>query len=153
MLGSSRSSAEVTVELPFTIVFEPPSWSELRALLRMRGHWVAGLIVALTIGTAYILANSARADAGAAAGAVPLQLNSQPSGALVWLDGHARGSTPAELTTEPGPHSILLKARDAIEAPYALEVPRSGARLDAVLWKRQPSISRLRAALPGATLA
>src|SRR5207244_8706462 len=48
---------------------------------------------------------------------------------------------------------ILLKARDAIEAPYALEVPRSGVRLDAVLWKRQPSISRLRAALPGATLA
>ena len=55
------------MELPFTIVFEPPSRSELRALLRMRGHWVAGLIVALTIGTAYILANSARADAGAAA--------------------------------------------------------------------------------------
>ena len=98
------------MELPFTIVFEPPSWSELRALLRMRGHWVAGLIVALTIGTAYLLSNVARADAVAASALVPLALNSQPVGASVRFDGRDRGSTPLNLAVEPGPHTLALKA-------------------------------------------
>src|SRR5262249_53367806 len=75
-LRSPRSSAEVAVDLPFTIVFEPPSRSELRALLRMRGHWVAGLIVALTIGTVYLLVAVARTDAVASGAPVPLAVAS-----------------------------------------------------------------------------
>src|SRR5947209_10779335 len=156
MLGTSRSPAEVTVELPFTIVFEAPSQEELRDVLRMRGTWAAGLIVALAIGTAYLLAAVSRADAGQPAQAVPLMLSSRPLGATVWLDGHARGHTPAELSVEPGAHSLLLKppdGRDGLEGQYALEVPAEGARLDAALWRRQPSLTRLRPALPGATLA
>jgi hypothetical protein len=156
MLGTSRSPAEVTVELPFTIVFEAPSQEELRDVLRMRGTWAAGLIVALAIGTAYLLAAVSRADAGQPAEAVPLMLSSRPLGATVFLDGHARGHTPAELSVEPGAHSLLLKppdGRDGLEGQYALEVPAEGARLDAALWRRQPSLTRLRPALPGATLA
>jgi hypothetical protein len=154
MLGTSRSSAEVAVELPFTIVFEPPSWSELRALLRMRGHWVAGLIVALTIGTAYLLSTVARADAVAANALVPLALTSQPPGASVWVDGRESGVTPVALSVAPGPHALVLKARAALETRYALDVPKEGGRtFEAVLWRTQPGMTRLRAALPGATLA
>ena len=50
------------MELPFTVVFEPPSQKELRAALRMRGTWVAGLIVVLAIGTAVLLWTVSRAD-------------------------------------------------------------------------------------------
>jgi hypothetical protein len=141
------------VELPFTVVFEPPSRSELRALLRLRGGWLAGLIVALAIGAAYLLANVARADAGAAVAVAPLALGSQPEGATVWLDGRQRGATPLELSVEPGRHSIALKQPEAIDQQYSLEVAAGGAALEAVLWRRRPQVSRLRPALPGATLA
>jgi hypothetical protein len=156
MLGTSRSPAEVAVELPFTIVFEAPSHEELQDVLRMRGTWAAGLIVALAIGSAYLLAGVSRADAGPAAPAAPLALTSRPPGAGVWLDGQAHGRTPAQLSVEPGMHTLVLKppnGRDALDGQYALDVPLEGARLDAVLWRRRPSLTRLRPALPGATLA
>src|SRR5437868_12487941 len=152
MLGSSRSSAEVTVELPFTIVFEPPSWSELRALLRMRGHWVAGLIIALTIGTAYVLANVARADSETINALMPLVVTSQPPGASAIVDGHDHGVTPVDLRVEPGSHRVLLKDREALEIRYMVEVGSGGTELNAVLWRHQPKLTRLRPALPGATL-
>jgi hypothetical protein len=143
---------EVAVELPFTIVFEPPSRSELRALLRMRGRWVAGSIIPLTIGTAYLLANVAQADVGAHAAGVPLAVSSQPSGALMWLDGQERGSTPSLMNVAPGTHTLRLETRDALESQYAVQVGAEGAALDAQLWRRQPRLTRLRAALPGASL-
>src|SRR5438552_19061192 len=101
MLSSSRSSAEVAMELPFTVVFEPPSQEELRAALRMRGTWVAGLIVVLAIGTSILLWNVTRVDA-VSGGAVTLQLASAPPGATIWLDGHVHGLTPLDVTVDPG---------------------------------------------------
>jgi Tol biopolymer transport system component len=139
------------VELPFTIVFEPPSQSELIALLRMRGHWAAGLIVALTIGFAYLLSNVARADAGAAS-TLPLAIDSEPHGASVAVDGHSRGSTPLEVPVDSGPHTVQLKAIDALDAPYTVQVGQTGASLDAVLWRTRPSVTHLRPVLPGAAL-
>src|SRR5713101_2669788 len=106
MLGASRSSAEVAMELPFTIVFEPPSQEELRAVLRMRGTWVAGLLVVLAIGTAFLVWSVGRADALSGGAPVPLQLASQPPGAGVWLDGHDRGRTPLEVLVDPGAHNV-----------------------------------------------
>jgi PEGA domain-containing protein len=141
------------VELPFTVVFEPPSQRELRALLRMRGQWVAGGIVALAIGAAYLLANVARADTTVATVVAPLQVASQPAGAEVWVDGHQRGVTPLELSVVPGPHSLALKRPQALEQQYAVDVGSSGATLEAALWRRQPLVSHLRPALPGAVLA
>src|SRR3977135_1651874 len=88
------SPEEATVELPFTIVFEPPSQKELRAVLRMRGIWVAGLIVALAIGTLLVVTGVGRADAVASSGPAPVQLTSRPAGAQVWLDGRESGHTP-----------------------------------------------------------
>lgn len=141
------------MELPFTIVFEPPSRAELRALLRMRGHWAAGLIVALTIGTAYLLSNVARADAGAAANAVPLQLTSEPAGASAWVDGRQLGPTPVDVPVQPGVHNVLLKSSGAIDTQYAVDVGSDGRAFGAVLWRRQPAVTHLRSTLPGATLA
>jgi len=152
-LSASRSSVEVAVELPFTIVFEPPSRSELRALLRMRGHWAAGLIVALTIGATYLIANVARADARAAAGGVSLHVTSTPSGATVWVDGHERGVAPSTVADEPGAHDVVLKAADGLEGRYSIDVGDASQTLDAVLWRKTPTVTRLRPTLPGAVLS
>jgi hypothetical protein len=140
------------VELPFTIVFEPPSHEELRAALRMRGTWVAGLLVVLAIGTAAVLWNVGRAEAVGKGVSSALQVASQPPGAGVWLDGHERGSTPLEVLVEPGTHSVVLKSADAVDGQYAVQVGAAGGALDAVLWRRQPTLRRLRATLPGAVL-
>ncbi|MBV9578101.1 MAG: PEGA domain-containing protein [Chloroflexi bacterium] len=141
------------MELPFTVVFEPPSRSELRALLRMRGHWAAGVIVALTIGIAYLLANVARADARAATGTVPLQVISAPTGATVWVDGHQQGTTPLDVPVAPGDHTLLLKASEALDSQYSLNVGTGGRTFDAALWRRAPAVTHLRPTLPGATLS
>src|SRR4051794_15979594 len=152
-LCASRSSVEVAVELPFTIVFEPPSRSELRALLRMRGHWAAGLIVALTIGAMYLVANVARADARAAAGAVSLHVTSTPPGATLWVDGHEHGIAPSTVAVEPGAHDVVLRTADGLENRYVLDVDRGGQRFDAVLWRKAPTVTHLRPTLPGAVLS
>jgi PEGA domain-containing protein len=141
------------VDLPFTVVFEPPSRTELRALLRMRGHWAAAALIALTIGITYLLANVARADAGVSVAVAPLRLESHPPGAAVSVDGRPRGATPVELSVEPGAHRVALKTPLAIDQQYALDVGSSGTSLDVVLWRREPLVSRLRPALPGAALA
>ena len=141
------------MELPFTVVFEPPSRRELRALLRMRGQWVAGGIVALAIGAAYVLASVARADSVAGMAVAPLQVTSHPAGAEVWVDGQQRGWSPLALSVSPGPHSLALKRPQALDQQYAVNVSSEGAALEAVLWRRQPQVSHLRPALPGAVLA
>jgi len=141
------------VELPFTIVFEPPSQEELRAVLRMRGTWVAGLLVVLAIGAAVWLWPVGRAEALGGAASVPLQLASEPPGAGVWLDGHERGRTPLEVAVEPGAHNVLLKTPDTLDGQYAVHADVHGGLLDAVLWRRQPTLKRLRPTLPGAVLS
>ncbi|MBV9322326.1 MAG: PD40 domain-containing protein [Chloroflexi bacterium] len=141
------------MELPFTIVFEPPSRSELRALLRMRGHWAAGVIVALAIGAAYLLANVARADAGAAAGAAPLYVTSTPADAAVWVDGRQQGTTPVDVSVVPGPHDVLLKTSETIDSRYSVDVPVAGRAFDAILWRHAPTVTHLRPTLPGAVLS
>ncbi|MDQ6671147.1 MAG: hypothetical protein M3069_10415, partial [Chloroflexota bacterium] len=71
----------------------------------------------------------------------------------VWLDGRERGRTPLTLEVDSGTHSVLLKARDAVDSQYAVHVGAEGATLEALLWRRQPRLTRLRPSLPGATLA
>lgn len=141
------------MELPFTVVFEPPSQQELRALLRMRGTWVAGVLAALAIGTFLFISSASRADAGASGPPQPLDLTSRPSGAAVWLDGHERGRTPLALALEPGPHSLVLRANDVLDATYAVPPAAQPAALEAVLLRRQPGVVRVRPTLPGAVLS
>ncbi len=140
------------MELPFTIVFEPPSRKELRALLRMRGYWVAGLIVALTIGAAYVLSGVARADAGVDGQLAPLSVTSEPGGASVLVDGRQRGVTPVELAITSGTHAVVLKGPGVLDRQYSIDLGPAGAAINSVLWRRQPVVTHLRPALPGAAL-
>jgi Tol biopolymer transport system component len=141
------------VELPFTIVFEPPSQRELRALLRMRGTWVAGLIVALAIGSLLVALHVSRAEAVASGTSVPLTLSSRPAGATVWLDGRERGRTSLVVPVELGTHTVTLKTQAGLDAQYSVEVGGEGAALDALLWRRQPALMRLRPPIPGTVLS
>lgn len=110
------------------------------------------LVLLLAAALAYLLAHVARADAGPVAAAVPLAVHSHPAGAALWLDGHERGTTPLDLQVEPGVHTVALKQQNALEQQYAVDVGATGAALDVGLWRRQPVVSRLRPALPGASL-
>jgi hypothetical protein len=141
------------VELPFIVVFEPPSRAELRAVMRMRRTWLAGALAVLAIGTVGVALGVGRAEAVTNSPAVPLDLTSRPAGARVWLDGRERGSTPLDVLVEPGVHNVLLKAADAIDGQYTLNVGAEPALLNARLWRRQASLTRLRPTLPGAVLS
>jgi hypothetical protein len=141
------------MELPVTVVFEPPSRAELRAALRMRRTWVAGLLVALAIGTPVVVSTIGHTDAVASGVVVPLDVRSRPAGADVWLDGRERGRTPLDVQVESGPHRVLLKMHDAQEGQYTVQVGGEPAALDAVLWRGQATFARLRPSLPGAVLS
>ncbi len=142
------------MDLPITIVVEPPSLVALRALLRSRWMWVvAAAILAVAVGALVLVVTVTRAEARAPSTSLDLHIGSRPSGAELSIDGHAAGRTPATLAVAPGIHSVGLKAADAVEADYAVQVQAPGAALDAVLWRRQSQLARLRPPLPGATLA
>src|SRR5215208_2893340 len=153
MLTASRSPAEVAVELPFTIVFEPPSQDELQDALRMRAVWLAGILLALAIGTVVVVAHGERADATVDSPLATLEVTSRPSGASVWLDGRELGRTPVQLHAPVGAHSVLLQSSDALPAQYAVDLTETGAAVNALLLRRQPSVTRVRSTLPGANLA
>ena len=144
------------MELPFTIVFEPPSRTELRDALRMRGTRVAAVCLVLAIGI-FLVATGVmgvgRVDAVASAPPVALDVTSRPSGAALWIDGRAAGSTPATVFVPPGAHSVLLRSSGMIDGQYAVQMDAAPGALDAILWRNQPRLTRLRPALPGAVLA
>ena len=141
------------MELPITVVFEPPSLGELRALLRRRRWWVAATaILALVIGLVLVVACVSRAEAEATASSAPLSITSHPAGATIVVDGHPRGRAPALLQVAPGRHRVALRSDAAVDAEYAVDVTSQGAWLDARLWRREPSLRRLRPSLPGALL-
>jgi hypothetical protein len=78
------------MQLPFTVVFEPPAWAP-------RAWWAWLMIAGLALATAsvllFLLVLCPRA--GVAADAVAtLVVESEPSGATVDIDGRARGRAP-----------------------------------------------------------
>ena len=141
------------MELPFTVVFEPPSRAELRAVLSLRRVWVAGAVLALAIGAAIVCIGQVRTDVLASGPTVTLRVVSHPAGASAWLDERERGPTPIELPVAAGPHSVTLKARDALDSRFDLQVGAAGAALDVALLRRQPRLVHLRPTLPGAELS
>ena len=120
------------MELPFTVVFEAPSQEELRDVLRMRGTWVAGLIVALALGAAYLLANVSRADAGAVTSGVmaPVQQGS--------LDARLRHIQPRLTRLRPAlPGARLTDVRLLDDGRLGLSIALpSGRQLQA--WRLEP---------------
>src|SRR5207302_10879053 len=100
------------MQLPVTVVVEPPTMAELRGLLRSR-RGRAALLAAAAVLAAAALAGawwlSQPAEPELAAGEGPLQLRSDPPGATVLVDGRPRGRTPMTLGVPPGPQTILLQ--------------------------------------------
>jgi PEGA domain len=147
------------VELPFVIYFEPPTRADLRAVLEgaaARPGWGAlalVLSVGLVVGGWWTVTSAGAGGGGAGAGQVlELVVSSRPPGARITLDGREQGQTPASLLVTAGLHDVGLLAPQALEARYRLrvDVPE---RFEAVLWRHQPVVTRLRPTLPGATLA
>ncbi|MDQ3810609.1 MAG: PEGA domain-containing protein, partial [Chloroflexota bacterium] len=142
------------MELPITIVFEPPSLDELRALLRRRWAWVLTVaLLAASVGTAALVVSASRAEALATSSQPLLTIESTPSGAEAWLDGRRIGHTPAHAVAAPGHHRVRLATAGAAETDYEVEVDDAGGALHAVLWRNRAAVTRVRPALPGATVA
>lgn len=141
------------MELPFTVVFEPPTRAELRAALSVRRVWLAGALVVLGIGAMVVLALLARPEALISGPLVSLRVVSHPAGAGVWVDGRERGQTPLETPVAAGLHSLTLKAPQALESRFDLQIDGAGTELDVPLLRRQPLLVHLRPTLPGASLA
>jgi hypothetical protein len=143
------------VELPITIVFEPPSRAELRAVLRERWRmWVlAAALLAAAIGILVAVVGASRAEALATADGSTLEVRSRPAGADIWLDGQLVGQTPRRIAHRVGQHSLRLKAPDAAEFDFRVDLGAPEARFEALLWRRQPLVTRLRAPVPGAALS
>jgi hypothetical protein len=80
-----------------------------------------------------------------------LSVTSHPAGARITLDGRELGRTPASLAVAPGLHDLGLLAPETPEARYRLQVDHP-LSFDAVLWRREAVVTRLRPALPGAAL-
>ncbi len=81
---------------------------------------VAGLAVASAAAAMFFGGEPPAAGAGAAtpAGAAAVQgravISSNPAGALVFVDGEARGATPIDLTLPAGVHTVQLQHGSAI---------------------------------------
>jgi PEGA domain len=144
------------MQMPFVIEFEPPSRADLACLLRGgRRRWlVAALVLTLAAiaGSWWMVRGvGAGVDSPGATGSFDLDVTSRPPGARITLDGRELGRTPASLAVAPGLHDLGLLAPDLPEARYRLQVDHA-LRFDAILWRRQPLVTRLRPALPGAAL-
>ena len=144
---------------PFVLEFEPPTRADLARLLDRRAARRRWALAALVLASALLVGGwwaARRAGAGGAGpGArepVDLGVSSRPPGARVTVDGHEQGRTPTSLLVPPGPHELALLAPQAVEARYHLQVDAPG-RFEATLWRRQPLLTRLHPALPGAMLA
>ena len=150
------------MELPFVIEFEPPTRADLARLLgpgaRRRRWLVAGLALVLAglAGGWWTVRNvGAGARGPDSSHLLDLSVSSRPPGARITLDGREQGRTPASLLVAPGLHDLGLLAAQAPEPPearYRLQVDEP-LRFEAVLWRRDAVVSRLRPALPGATLS
>jgi hypothetical protein len=88
-------------------------------------------------------------------GAVPVHIDSTPSGAEVRIDGarFVLGHTPLDVLLSPGQHSLSLEHPDALQDDQPLRVAETGAIVDVALWRRsQPVVVPIRPVYPGAAL-
>src|SRR5581483_10268061 len=97
------------MQVPFTVVFEPPSRAEVRTLSRSWRFWVRSTAV-LVIAAAplavmfvgYHLVKQHQIQVATAA----VTITSAPAGAVVDLDGSQRGQTPLTVAVIPGSHRV-----------------------------------------------
>lgn len=130
---------------------DAPLAGPLASLRRLSPAVWAASTVALVL-VAFGAYKVTRHNSGPAAGSVPFQLTTEPSGAAVTVDGQALGKAPIELALAPGAHMVLLVApgyktlerRWNVVRGFRLSQPE---RLEAL-----PAHLLINSELPGATL-
>ena len=142
------------MELPFILLFEPPTRSDVHRWLRRGSSWrrVAVLICgAAAIGCGvWFRIHSVRQEPAAPA---VLRLQTTPPGAAIQLDGHAQGTTPAVVRASAGKHRLLLRLPGYAPADVPLTM-RAGAtdHLQRQLWPANVRVLPLAAPRPGSVI-
>lgn len=140
------------MQLPFTVVFEPP-----RLDARTRWFWAlsVGLAALATLAFLHLRPYPGTPDtAGAKAAGSTLRVESEPPGAVVEINGRARGRSPLEVPVAPGEHRVGLRREGYADATYTVRLDAGqGAALAGELWLRNPEAWRLRPVFPGASIA
>ncbi|MFN8473891.1 MAG: PEGA domain-containing protein [Anaerolineae bacterium] len=137
--------------LPKTLI-RGGRFEHLPQILKRRWRWLVagtlGLGVAAASIVAFMFLRVGRDTPNAA-----LTMTSDPSMALVEVDGRKRGETPLTLALADRDHEIVLHHAGYADSVYNV-TPTAGVTttLHADLWLRSPRLQRLRPALPGAAI-
>ena len=83
-----------------------------------------------------------------------LLVSSVPSGALVQVDGHEHGRTPARIAVSPGEHRLTFTNPRAMVARATVRAASSDTvDVTGTLWLQMPTVQRLKPPFPGASVA
>lgn len=140
------------MQLPFTIVVEPPTRAELRRVGRF--WWVGAIVVGLIVVELAVAILASPLPWRQPDPSATLDVQTVPDGATVDLDGRVRGLTPAQLALPPGGHHVTLRRDGYADASY--DVTLSGGQTTSLvtdLWLQSPEVDELRPPFPGAAVA
>jgi hypothetical protein len=138
------------MQLPFSIVFEPPSRADIRRALRTWWMWAIGGAIVALLGLAVSI-RAGQVQPGATVGRATLVVNASAPGAFVELDGQERGGAPAGYPISPGEHLLTVRKSGFFDAVQRLIVPPGVTRTATLeLWPRDPRLLAVRPAFPGA---
>ncbi|HLZ09117.1 MAG TPA: PEGA domain-containing protein, partial [Chloroflexota bacterium] len=140
------------MQFPFTLIVEPPTWLERRRVGRF--WWVGAIGGALIVAGLAVLILASPQPWRQPELSAALDLQTEPDGAVIEVDGRVRGSTPALLALSPGDHHIMLRQDGYADASY--DVTLSGGQTTSLrtgLWLVSPEVDELRPPFPGASIA
>jgi hypothetical protein len=140
------------MQLPFSVVVEAPSRTELGRLARAWWTWaIAGTLVAAS--TAGLVIFSTQPQRETEVGTATLQVSSMPTAATVAVDERVRGRTPIDLQLTPGEHHVTVRHERSIEATYQVRLEAGqNTPITAELWLHSPQVQRLHPPFPGASI-
>src|SRR5262245_19952811 len=124
------------MQLPFSIVFEPPSRADIGRALRTRRVWAIGGAIVTLLGLAVSI-RAGQVQPGATAGGDTLLGDVSAAGAFVELDSQDRGGAPVNLAVSPGEHLLTVRKPGYFDAVQRLMVPTGVTRTATLeLWPR-----------------
>jgi len=135
----------------------PGTTQRSRSRARRRGATrVLALVAAMVTGTGVWAGLHYEQEVRHQASVPPatLLVSSVPNGALVQIDGHDHGRTPARVTVSPGQHRVTFTNPHAMVARITVRAA-SGDTVDVTgtLWLQTPTVQRLKPPFPGASVA
>ncbi len=123
---------------------------------RRKATPVLALVAAMVTGTGVWAGLHYQQEARHQASVPPaiLLVSSVPNGALVLIDGHDHGRTPARIIVPPGEHRVTFTNPRAMVARTTVRAA-SGDTLEitGTLWLQTPTVQRLKPPFPGASVA